>query len=109
MNAAARLVDRRVFGRAIATSTVQTLWPLMTLLLMVVLSALLLIYMAHMRREMHATYQLESRLHDKYTVERGQLLLERSTLMMQSRVQRIAENELAMELPTHVNTVMIKV
>jgi len=109
MNAAARLVDRQVFGRVIAVSAVQTLWPIMTLLLMVLLSALLLIYSAHMRREMHATYQRETRLYDKLHIEQGQLLLERSTLMMQSRVQQVAESELDMVLPDHKNTVIIKV
>lgn len=108
MNAAARLVDRQVIGRAIATSAVQTMWPIMALLLAVLLSALSLIYVAHMRREMHATFQREERMHDKLNVEQGQLLLERSTLMMQSRVQQIAETELDMVLPNHKNTVMIK-
>lgn len=109
MNAAARLVDRQIFGKAIAVSAVQTMWPIMALLLFVLLSALSLIYVAHMQREMHATFRLEERLHDKLKVEQGQLLLERSTLMLQSRVQHIAETELEMVLPNHKNTVMIKV
>jgi cell division protein FtsL len=109
MNAAARLVDRQIFGRAIATSAVQAMWPTIILLLLVLLSALSLIYVAHMRREMHANYQYQERIHDKLNIEQGQLLLERSTLMMQSRVQQVAETELEMVLPNHKNTVMIKV
>lgn len=109
MNAAARLVDRQVFGRVIAVSAVQTMWPVMALLLAVLLSALSLIYAAHMQREMHAAYQHEERTHDKLMVEQGQLLLERSMLMMQSRVQQKAETELDMVLPSHKNTVIMKV
>jgi cell division protein FtsL len=109
MNAAARLVERQAVGRVIAVKAVQTMWPMMALLLAVILSALSLIYVAHMQRELHANYQLHERLHDKLKVENGQLLLERGTLMVQSRIERLAESELGMVQPTHENTVMINV
>ncbi len=40
-------------------------------------------------------------------VQRGQLLLERSTWMMQARIQPIAENKLGMIIPDHKSVVIV--
>lgn len=109
MNAAARLVDRQSLRLVITRSWVATLWPMMALILAVLLSAISLIYVAHSGREMHANLERAIQLRDKLSMEQGQLLLERSTLMLQPRVQMIAENELDMVQPNHKNTVIIKV
>jgi cell division protein FtsL len=40
-------------------------------------------------------------------VERGQLLLERGTWMMQARIQKFAESKLGMVIPDHKSVVIV--
>jgi cell division protein FtsL len=41
-------------------------------------------------------------------IQRGQLLLERSTWIMQARIQKMAENKLDMVIPDHQSTVVVR-
>ena len=58
-----------------------------------------MIYVTHVTRIMHASCQHSLVEQDRLHVKRGQLLLERSTWMMQARIQQIAENKLGMVIP----------
>lgn len=109
MNAAARLVHQNVLSRHL----VLTHWLsfrqsfAIGLLVAVIMSALCTIYVTQATRILHANYQHYLQEQESLHVERGQLLLERSTWMMQSRVQQIAENKLGMIVPDHKSVVII--
>ena len=95
MNAAARLVHQGTLPRHIVLVQMLTRQQLaaLTLVMFMLFSALSVIYVTHLTREIHAAYAQNAIEQNRLHVERGQLLLERSTWMMQARVQRVAEKE----------------
>lgn len=109
MNAAARLVHQGVFSRYLVQQRLMTRRPFTTfcLGLLLVTSALSVVYVTHLSRELQAT--LQNRLHEqeRLQVQRGQLLLERGTWMMQARIQHLAESKLGMMTPDHKSVVII--
>jgi cell division protein FtsL len=109
MNAAGRLVHQNVLSRQLAIVYFLTRRQMlvMGLIAAVLLSALSIIYVTHLTRILHANYQhnLVERTH--LHVERGQLLLERSTWMIQARIQQIAESKLGMIVPDNKSVVII--
>lgn len=109
MNAASRLVHQGVLSRNLVYSIVLTRqqWAVLCLALAVLASAMSIIYVTHVTREYHATYQHNLALQDQLHVERGQLLLERGAWMMQARVEQIAEDKLGMIIPTAKSSVII--
>lgn len=109
MNAAARLVHQSVLSRHLirAQFLSKETVGVAILALAVLLSALGIIYVTHVTRILHATYQRNLTEQERLQVERGQLLLERSTLMMQARVQQVAEDKLGMVIPAYKSMVVI--
>ena len=110
MNAAARLVHQSVLTRHLVLTHLLT-WRQIAVLILsltVLFSALNIIYVTHLTRVLHANYQHNLLEQDRLQVERGQLLLERGTWMMQARIQQIAENKLGMFLPDHKSVVIIR-
>lgn len=109
MNAAARLVHQHVLSRHLVLAYLLTRRQMAVLLLSlsVLLSALGVVYVIHVNRVLHANYQHNLAEQDRLHVERGQLLLERSTWMMQARTQQIAEKKLGMMIPDHKSVVII--
>lgn len=109
MNAAGRLVHRGELSRYLVVTHLLSGRQLATaiLTLAVILSALCTIYVTQLTRTLHASYQHQVQEQDRLHVERGQLLLERSTWMMQARTQQIAENKLGMIVPNHKSVVII--
>lgn len=96
-------------GRASAAGVEQRLVPLAelvrpagTLVLLVLLvlgSALLVIYSAYEYRRLFNQHQILSSQGDDLQVEWGQLLLEESAWSANNRVERLAENKLNMKIP----------
>jgi cell division protein FtsL len=109
MNAAGRLVHQGILTRHRTWVHVLTYRQLTLILLAlaVLFSALGVIYMTEETRDLQATYQQHLREQDHLHLERGQLLLERSTWMMQARIQQIAENQLGMIIPNHKSVVIV--
>ena len=109
MNAAARLVHQGSFTRHLVLTHLLTRKQsvLLLLLSMMAMSALSIIYMTHLTRMMFTTYQHNLIEQDRLKVERSQLLLERSTWMMQGRTQQIAEKKLAMVIPAQQMVIVI--
>lgn len=109
MNAAARLVHQNVLTRqfVFAHFLSRQHMAMVGLAFAVLLSALSVIYVTHVTRILHANYQHNLVEQDRLHVERGQLLLERSTWMIQSRIQQIAETKLGMIVPDHKSVVII--
>ncbi len=110
MNAAARLVHQGVLSRHLVLAHLLTRRQISVLLLMlgILLSALSIIYVTHTTRILHASYQRNLLEQDQLHIQHSQLLLERSTWMMQSRIQQIAESKLAMIVPDNKSIVIIR-
>lgn len=110
MNAAARLVHQNTLTRHLVMTHLLTRKQLVVflLLLAVLMSSLGVIYATQMTRVFHAGYQRNLIEQDHLQMEKGQLLLERSALMVQARVQQIAEKKLGMILPDHQSFVVVR-
>jgi cell division protein FtsL len=109
MNAAARLVHQGVLFRHIvfASSWARRQFLVCLFTLGVLASAFCMIYVTYTTRMLYANCQHELIEHEHLIMRRGQLLLERSTLMRQARVQRLAENQLDMVVPDHQSIVIV--
>lgn len=81
---------------------------LFTLFLLVVISAMSLVYAKHLKRILYAqleTLQLEK---DHYHIEWSQLLLERGTLASDARVEQLARSQLKMQYPRKEEIIVIQ-
>lgn len=109
MNAAARLVHQNGWSRHLVLTHLLTRQQIFIVLLTlsVLASALSVVYVTHLNRILHAAYQHNLVEQDHLFMQRGQLLLERSTWMMQARIQQIAEKQLNMIVPDHKSVVII--
>jgi cell division protein FtsL len=111
MNAAARLVHQYELSTCrLLLSHLLTRRQLVkfVLMCMVLLSALSVVYMTHHTRELQANYQHTLIERSQLQTQRGQLLLERSTWMMQARIQQIAEKKLGMIVPEQKTVVVVR-
>ena len=109
MNAAARLVQQSVLSRHLVW-TYQLTWRQVWVLVLsmgVLLSAVSTIYVTHLTRITQAAYQHDVLAQNSLYIERGQLLLERSTWMLQDRIQSIAQNKLGMIIPNQADIVVV--
>jgi cell division protein FtsL len=109
MNAAARLVHQPSLVRHFVFSCRLSRQDVITFLMAGVLmfSALGTIYVTHVSRLIYANYQHSLVERDQLHVQHDQLLLERSTMMMQSRIQQVAENKLNMIIPNQKTVVIV--
>lgn len=110
MNAAGRLVHQSTVSRHLVLAHLLTRKQVTVMLLglSVLLSAMSIIYVTHMTRILHASFQHNIVEQDRLHIERGQLLLERSTWMMQARIQQIAEKKLGMIIPDNKSVVVVR-
>jgi cell division protein FtsL len=77
------------------------------LLLAVLLSAFAVIDARHENRVLFAQLQQLRQQRDSLNVEWGQLLLEQSTWSTHARIEQMATQKLDMELPEHVEIVVM--
>lgn len=110
MNSAARLFHQGTLSRGGVVSLVLTKLHLTVagLVSALLLSALSLVYVTNDARSLNAAIQQSLADRDRLAVEHGQLLLEKTTWLMQARVQNIAENQLGMIVPDNKSVVTIK-
>lgn len=109
MNAAARLFNQGVLSRGWVVSLFLTRFQ-MTLFIVIIsilFSALGLIYVTNTTRSVNANIQQLTTERDRLHVQYGQLLLEKSTLLMQARIQTVAENRLGMVMPEGKSRIII--
>lgn len=101
MNAAARFANQNTLSRgfAITIDWAAAQFITMSLLLAVFTSALSVVYIANSSRSINAGIQQTLSERNRLHVQWEQLLLEKSTQVVQARVQHIAENKLGMEVP----------
>jgi len=108
MNAAARF-NQGVLSRGWAISVFLTRVQFSTLIvgLTILSSALMMVYITNCTRCLNASLQQSLVDRDHLYVQHGQLLLEKSTWMMQARVQQIAEDKLGMVVPTGKSVIIV--
>jgi cell division protein FtsL len=102
MNAAARLLNHQgALSRSWVVSVFFTPYHLMifVLIVLILISSLSLVYVTNETRSLNANIQKVMLERDRLHVEWGQLLLERSTLTIETRVQNFAEKKLNMVFP----------
>lgn len=109
MNAAARLAHQRILSRYWLLVYLLTRKQLMTLLLTlsVLLSALSIVYITYSTRMLHAHYQQQLLERSHLQLESAQLLLARSTWMVQAKIQAFAEKQLDMVIPDSQSVVIL--
>jgi cell division protein FtsL len=109
MNAAARLLNQGVLSRGWVISILlnRSQVPMVTLVFAVLVSALGVIYIANTTRTLNANIQQSLAERQQLHIQWGQLLLEKSTWIMQARVQNIAEDQLDMVTPNNKSVVVI--
>ncbi|MDE1462783.1 cell division protein FtsL [Spartinivicinus poritis] len=78
------------------------------LFLLVVISALAVVYVSHLNRQQFNLLQAELTLQSEAQVKWGQLLLQHSTLTTPSRLDKIATGKLAMHIPSSEEMVIVK-
>lgn len=77
------------------------------LLLSVLVSALAVVEVTHVNRQLFRAYQGLVDRRDEMEVEWGQLLLEQSALAAHARVERLATTELHMRVPAADEIIMV--
>ena len=82
------------------------LWPALTLVLL--MSALAVIYSKYRSREIFIEIQKVERDLDGLEVEWGQLQLELTTLTEHNRVERIARSKLGLVMPVREKIIFVK-
>lgn len=109
MNAAARLFNQNALSRnwVLAVFLTRTQFLFSVVLMLVFLSAFSIVYITNAARDLHAGLYQSRVENDQLYGQEEQLLLERSTLSMQARVQQVAERTLNMVIPEHQSVVMI--
>lgn len=110
MNAAARSVHQSVLSRHLLLTYLLSRRQIafLVLTLSVTFSAFSVVYVTHASRIMHATYQRNLVEQNHLQAQRSRLLLERGSLMMQARIQQVAEKKLGMVVPDHHSVVVVR-
>jgi cell division protein FtsL len=109
MNAAARLLNQGVLSRGWVISIFlhRSQMPLVVVAFGVLMSALSVIYITNNVRSLNANIEQTLIERQQLHVQRGQLLLEKSTWIMQARIQHVAEGKLGMMIPDHKSVVVV--
>lgn len=83
-------------------------WPLLTVIMLVIISAVAVIYSKHLNRNEFIQLQQLEKQRDLLNEEWGRLLLEQSTWGSPSRVEQQVRSRLDMVVPSSDRTVVIK-
>ena len=109
MNTAARLLNQGLLSRSwvISVFLKKSQLPLFVMVMSVLCSALGVIYVSNMNRTLNASIQQILAERDQLHIQWSQLLLEKSTWIMQARIQNLAEGQLGMIIPDSKSVVVI--
>lgn len=110
MNAATRiLIQGSVFRGDLSKLFLRTdSIVFMMLAFLTLTSAFGVIYVKDWGRRLHSQLELAQQANERLRIEQGQLLLEQSTLVMQSRVQEVATQQLGMVASAPARVVVVK-
>lgn len=78
------------------------------LLVLLLVSAVSVVYVSHLNRHAFTDYQLALKERDQLDIEWGQLLLEQSALAQHARVEQIVRERLAMKTPDIRDIVLVQ-
>lgn len=111
MNAAARILQQRAsqssFAALAAFSNPRPV-VISLLVLLIFISSLAIVYITHASRNLHAGLHQATQYYNHLYSEREQLLLDKSSLFMQTRIQKIAEHSLDMVVPGNPWVIVVK-
>ncbi|HSW69257.1 MAG TPA: cell division protein FtsL [Gammaproteobacteria bacterium] len=109
MNAAARILNQGVLshGWVISVLWKRSQLPMLLMIMSVLVTGLGVIYMTNTTRSLNANIQQTLAERERLHVQWGQLLLEKSTWIMQARVQNLAEGKLGMIVPGSHSVVVV--
>lgn len=109
MNSAARLLNHGTLSRSwVVTLLIARFQAVLAALVFALsLTALSIVYITNETRSINASLQQSLSDRDRLQLQWGQLLLEKSTWLMQARVQSIAEHNLNMAIPDNKSVVTI--
>ncbi len=83
-------------------------WLLGSLLLIVIASALGVVYSKHVSRKLFVQLQGLEKERDRMNIEWGKMQLEQSTWATHARIERLARKKLEMTIPDAKNVVIIR-
>jgi cell division protein FtsL len=111
MNAAARLLNQGALSRSWVISLFLSRFQfvLFSCVFAILISALGLVYMTNATRSLNANLQQTLSERDRIHIQWGQLLLEKSSLLMQARIQVLAQDKLNMVIPEGKAVVVINI
>jgi cell division protein FtsL len=109
MNAAAKVIHQgNLFNGQLASMHLsKSMYLLVFLLLTVLLSALAVVYSTNAYRLTFSQLEQEQQQAHHLELQRGQLLLEQTSLATPARVQELAIDKLKMVLPSPKNTYLL--
>lgn len=110
MNAAAREINQSNFftGHLSEMRLSKASFMKIVLLIVVLLSALSIVYVTNLHRLTLSQLQVEEQRTHQLQLQWGQLLLEQASLATPARVQGLATNKLQMTLPTNKQTIILR-
>ncbi len=109
MNAAARLLNQGELSRGWVVTIFLSRFhfAFCFLAMLTLISALSLVYVTNSVRTLNAEVQQSLDEKDRLLLQWNQLLLEKSSMLMQSRVENVAEERLSMAFPDSKVVVMV--
>lgn len=110
MNAAARAINQSNFfsGQLLDMRLSKQLCFLLTLLLIVLISALAIVYVTNEHRISFSELQRLEQQTNQLQLQWGQLLLEQASLATPARVEQLAVEKLQMKLPADKETFVLR-
>ena len=99
MNSATRVLQPAVYHRSTDWSSSREILLILCLGVLVLLSAISVVYVKDLNRRLFITKQTLQHQHEQYLTDWSQLLLEQSAWSNQARIQQVAQQKLNMRLP----------
>lgn len=107
MNAITKTLAPRIFIRPLAINLPVPKRHIFVLFVAVLIMAVSVVYMKDLNRRLFINYQDVQQTSMDLNTTHSKLLLEGSALSAQARVQRVAAEQLSMQIPTTANEKMI--
>ncbi len=111
MNATTRMLPGTLYSQQMDFMRVLFSRQIMMIVLLacaVFVSGIAVVYVKTLNRHLYSQLQISQSGKDQLQVQWSQLLLEQSTWSTQARVDRIASDDLGMELPESKDTVLVR-
>ena len=111
MNSAARLINDQVqlpVWQWISIKTTKVQCAAQALMLMILLSAIAVVYVTNQTRNAYHELQRSQNHQHELNIQYGQLELEKGTWGTQARIERVAETKLHMQVPSVRSVIVVE-